>query len=295
MKKTNFSEWDSLLQNDSVYALYFNRLLSIAIAMFEWKNLPPSIDEIEMERMLCERGSVIVFFDDVLSKPYFATYTGTNLLPWTRLPENRVALGFNGAQYSCTNENSVIIFNNVLRTPSIHEIQSASIRLADMQRTIDVNLTAQKTPYIVLAEEKQKTTMKNAFNQIRGNEPVIFGYQNLDLNKIKVLTTNAPFIADKVRLEKSALWTETLSSLGVPVITRNKRERLISGEVASEFSESAVQLSTRLTARKRACKELNAMFGWNVDVDYTSLGDLLTEPFKIESGDNEEKEVSNSE
>ena len=40
---------------------------------------------------------------------------------------------------------------------------------------MDVNIQAQKTPILILAEESQRLTMQNAYMQYDGNEPFIFG------------------------------------------------------------------------------------------------------------------------
>ena len=63
-KKTLFEE--SLITNNLTYVQYLNRLTELAITMFEWKNLPPSVDARYLELHLFETGCMVYFNDDVL-------------------------------------------------------------------------------------------------------------------------------------------------------------------------------------------------------------------------------------
>ena len=47
-------------------------------------------------------------------------------------------------------------------------------KLYNVSRAIDVNINAQKTPLMIVCDEKQKLTMKNVYMQYEGNEPFIF-------------------------------------------------------------------------------------------------------------------------
>ena len=57
---------DSGILNNVTYMQYLNRLTELAISMFEWKNLPPSVDPRYLELHLFETGCMVYFDDDVL-------------------------------------------------------------------------------------------------------------------------------------------------------------------------------------------------------------------------------------
>lgn len=61
-----------------------------------------------------------------------------------RIPITRTAFAQNGYQMKLDQSNSVIIFNNMLHTNSILDVQEMSKRLYEIQRTIDVNVIQQK-------------------------------------------------------------------------------------------------------------------------------------------------------
>jgi hypothetical protein len=141
-------------------------------------------------------------------------------------------------------------------------------RLYEIERTLDVNVKAQKTPVLITCSENQRLTMKNLYMQYDGNEPFIFGDKNLDLNSIKVLKTDAPFLGDQLNMLKREIFNEALTYLGISNINVQKKERMVTDEVTRNMGSIEAQKYTRLNARKDACKKINKMFGLEIDVEY---------------------------
>lgn len=272
--------WESSYMNNRTYLQYYNRLTELAISMFEWKNLPPSIDPRFLELTLYSDGMAIFFKDEVLGELTLQTRIGGNLDVY-RIPKIRTAYATNGYQKQLTDEDSVIIFNNYLHTNSMLDIEMFAKRLYNLERIVDVNVEAQKTPVIIVCDENQRLTMKNLFMQFTGNEPFIFADKGLNTKDIKVLKTDAPFIADKIYSLKTQYWNEALTYLGITNVATDKKERLVTQEVTSNMGGVIACRYPRLQARKDACEKINTMFGTNIDVDYRDTIDELM-------GDNEE-------
>lgn len=247
---------------------YLKRLEEIAINMFEWKNLPYDIDERFLELTLFTQGYAVFFYEEVMER-YLALQAmiGGNLDVY-RVPRRRRAYAVNGYNKELTDADSVLIFNNYLREPSFPTVQLYAQRLYAIERAIDVNVNAQKTPVMILCDESQRLTMRNLYNQYEGNEPFIFGSKALDIQGVTTLKTDAPFIADKLMLLKHQYWNEVLTFLGVENSNTDKRERLITDEVQSNLGAVQAQRFVRLNMRRRACDQINRMFGLNVSVDF---------------------------
>lgn len=260
-------KWESAALNDKTYLDYYYRLTELAINMFEWKNLPPSVDERFLELTLYSTGMAIFFEDEVLSYLALTTTIGGNLDVY-RIPTIRRAYATNGYNRELNNENSVLIFNNFLRQPSMLAIELYARRLYEIERTIDVNVKAQKTPVLIQGTEQQRLTLKNLYMQYDGNEPFIFGDKNLDLQGVKAISTQAPYVADKLEILKRQIWGEALTYLGIENANTEKRERLISDEVTSNLGSVEAQRYTKLNARRQAAKKINEMFGLNIEVDF---------------------------
>ena len=267
-KRKNRDPWSSVYLNDRTYQHYYNRLTELAISMFEWTGLPDSVDPRFLELTLFSDGMAVFFKDDVMDK-YLALQTmiGGNLDVY-RIPITRTAFAQNGYQMKLDPSNSVIIFNNMLHTNSILDVQEMSKRLYEIQRTIDVNVIQQKTPKIITCTENQRLVMKNLYAQYMGNEPFIFGDKNLDLSGIKTLDTTSPYVADKLYELKTLYWNEALTYLGISNVNTVKKERMITDEVQRNLGGTIASRYSRLFMRQQACEQINEMFGLNISVDY---------------------------
>lgn len=264
-KDTMFCE--SALINNRTYLQYYNRLTELAISMFEWKNLPETVDPRYLEMCLFSDGMCVFFNDEVLGFLALQVAIGGQLNVY-RIPIERRAYASNGYQMNLTEENSVIIFNNYLHTNSMLDVEMFSKRLYNLDRAIDVNANAQKTPILIQCDESQRMTMKNLYKQYEGNEPFIFGSKALDVNGLKVLQTGAPYVADKLYELKVQYWNEALTYLGISNINTSKKERMITDEVTRNQGGVVASRYSRLESRRQACRQINNMFGLDIWCDY---------------------------
>lgn len=251
--------WESAALNNATYQQYYNRLTELSTVMFEWKNLPETIDPRYLELTLFANGMSVFFKDEELG--YLALPVAVNG-SWNvyNIPKRRRAYATNRYNRNLDDKNSVIIFNNYTHTNSKLDVEMFSRRLYNMDRAIDININAQKTPIVIQCTEEQRVTMLNLYKQYDGNEPFIFGDTSIDLKGFQVFNTNAPFVADKIRQEKTQTWNEALTYLGISNTNVTKKERLISDEVIRSQGGTIASRYSRLEMRREACKKINDMF-----------------------------------
>ena len=265
-RKTNFEE--SLAMNNYTYMQYAYRLMELSISMFEWKNLPEGIDERFLEMVLFTDGHAVFFKDDELGD-YLALQCLINgKLNVYRIPIKRRAFAVNGYQKQLTDKDSVIIFNNMLHTNSWLDVKMFAKRLYNLDRIIDVNANAQKTPILIKGNEQQRLTLTNLYKEYDGNAPVIFADKSLDMNELQVMSTQAPYVADKIYQLKTQIWNEALTYLGISNVSFQKRERMVSDEVTRSQGGTVASRYSRLNARRKACEQINKMFGLNIECDF---------------------------
>lgn len=185
----------------------------------------------------------------------------------------------NGYLKDLNETNSVIIHNNMLHTNSVEACKMFALRLANIDRTIDVNINAQKTPVLIKSGENERLSMVNLYQQYDGGMPFIFGSDQLNTDNITALRTDAPFVAPQLYELKTNIWNEALTYLGISNVNITKRERLVSDEVNRSQGGSIASKFSRLHERQTAVEKINKMFGTNISVDYreeldTSLDDL---------------------
>ena len=273
-KKTQFDE--SAYLNDVNYIRYFNTLKMIATSSFKYTNMPSSIDVRYLELGLFNRGYMVFFYDEDLEK-YLALNTtlGCELDVYNN-PLSYTAYANNGYQVQLTNKDSVIIYNNYLKQPTLMLCEYFAKRLYDFDSVIDVNVRSQKTPILIACNESEKLAMKNVYMQYDGNQPVIFTYKDfITADNFKVVNTQSPDVADKIYQLKSNIWNEALTQLGITNTTVNKKERLITDEVQRSQGGVFACRNSRLKMREQCINKINEMFNLNIQVEFND--DVLKE------------------
>ena len=266
-RRTNFGE--SAYKNNREYMYYYDRLKNLAISMFKWVNLPDSVDERFLETVLFSDGQAIFFRDEVMGELALQV-GGFGDFDVYKIPRTRRAFAVNGYQRNLTDEDSVIIYNNMIRTNTMSDVEMLAGRMYNLDRIVDVNCNAQKTPVLIRCDQKERLTVTNLYKEYDGNSPVIFGDKNLDISRFDVLRTDAPFVAPSVYQIRQNIWNEAMTYLGINSNTF-KRERMNEQEVANNTGETYANRYTRMNTRKMACKQINEMFGLNVDVEYRDV------------------------
>lgn len=259
---------ESMILNNLTYRQYLNRLTELAISMFEWKNLPDTVDARYLELHLFETGCMVYFKDEVIGDLCLDCIANGRLDVYGNPLLRRAYSGYNNYQKLLKYNNSVIIWNNYLHSNSILDVEMFARRLYNIDRIIDINANAQKTPVLVLGNEKQRLTLLNLYKEYDGNAPFIFGDKNLDINALKALSTNAPYVCDKLYQLKTQIWNEALTYLGISNINIQKKERLITDEVTRNQGGTIASRYSRLETRRQAVEKINDMFGTNIEVNY---------------------------
>lgn len=283
--KTQFAE--SLALNMLSYNEYVDMLVELCISTFTWNGLPETVDERLIELSLYNRGMAVYFKDDVIGDLCLQCLPAGKRDVYG-VPINRKAYSpYNHFQMNLDNTNSVIIFNNLLRKPSFEMVRMYAHRLWDIDRTIDVNVHACKTPILITCDETERMTFENLYKEYDGNAPVIKGTKALNQNNFQVLKTDAPYLADKLYQLKTQIWNEALTKLGIANVNTQKKERLVQDEVGVTTASAVASRLSRKKARQEGADKINRMFGTNITVDFNPDLLMSNESEEDEDGQNE--------
>lgn len=271
--RNNYKFIDSAILNDMTFQDYLDRFTKVALSIFEWVNLPTSMNAMYLEKCLFFYGQATMLKDKdfgfintkCCSNGKINLYgypTSLHCYSYEYQTNRRLYTGINtpiNNEYT----DCILVQNNWERIPTSGTMELFAYRLYEAERTCDVNIKAQKTPVLLLIDENQRLTMENLYNQYNGNRPVIFGDKNnLDSNKIQAISTEAPFVADKIMDYKKEIWNEALTFLGINNIMIDKKERLVTDEANSNNELINLNLQSYLAPRQEACKQFNEKFGF---------------------------------
>lgn len=278
----NYKFTDSMLLNNDTFCDYLDRFKKIALSIFEWVNLPSSMNARYLEQSLyydgmatllqdnkygfintrcCSSGNINIYGLPTKLNCYSYEYSSIRTL-YTGLPKVQ---SDEMLSYMEKNE-CILVGNNWDMLPTCGSMELFAMRLAEAERVCDVNLKAQKTPLIVVMDEKQRLTFENLMSQYDGNQFLIFGDKkslsgsNSVKDSIGSVDTKAPYVIDKISEYKKEIWNEALTFLGINNIMIDKKERLITDEASSNNELINLNLQSMLAPRQEACRQFNEKF-----------------------------------
>lgn len=260
-----FKNFTPEIFNYNTYWDYYKRLRLLALSVFEWINLPISTNERFLEKTLYEDGLACFVNDKTYGIMNTRCTPSAELNHYEQADEYKAySIGYDQT-YSL--DDIVLIYNNYEAYPTDTTIQLFAYRLANVERIIDVNINAQRTPYIIKNSNTTKLTFKNLTKNVEDNVPFLFLDDEIDkFGEIGVLDTKAPYVADKLAAYKKNLWAEALSFLGINNVDTEKKSHLITAEVNSNNQLVSLSAETMLLTRKQACQEFNRKYNMNIDV-----------------------------
>ena len=251
---------DAMLLNNQTYIDYLERLKKIATSMFEWENLPDSMNARYLELTLYYKGQAALLYDNdygfintqACDSGYINIYGLPTLINCYSFSYNQQRNTYvaGSEENSEKDKECILVLNNYMRVPTAATLELFAYRLAELQRTFDVNIKAQRTPVLLRTDQKQLFTLKKMYEEYDGNTPAIFADKNLvNEDALKAIKTDAPFIARELNDAKREIWNEALTFLGVSNLSE-KRERLISSEADSNNELVNLNLQSYLVPRQ---------------------------------------------
>lgn len=252
------------LLNDLTFKTIFDKYKLIAMNAFKWEGLPEGIEERHIERVLFDKGKAIFFRDPAMSYMCLEAQDSMGLNVYGD-PLHYFAVG-NGYYKRYEKEECVIIENNKMKAPTNPFILFYVNKLTEAERTMDVNVKANKTPVIFTCDDKDVLSFKRLFQQVDGNVPAIFADKNLNIDSISSLDTKVRFLGNELMDYKKSVENELLTFLGQNNLPVDKKERLITDEANANNQLIQSFFDLQLEARERACETINELFGLNVSV-----------------------------
>lgn len=274
-----------------------NELYNKTIRAVKWKGLPPSVNTRVLEKNLISKGvcAIVEFEGDIYAmdgtaiEPFNINYEGTRISA-TGNRVNTIVKRFIDENADKTAK-GVLIFDNDLRVPFFTTIQRYAYKIWDIEASIDTNVNAQKVPFALIGDDKDRLTLVSLFNDIKFNVPFIQIDPSLSLENVKPVPINTPFTADKLQQLAKAYRNEFNSKLGLNNIDVQKKEHLLVDEINANNESIDNDVASRLRCRQEGlelCKKLWPDLFANASVDLA----INTAP---DAPDNNDKEDVNNE
>lgn len=268
----------SLKMNNRTYVNYFQRLRGIAQNRVIWDGLPSTVSARYFNQTIFEKGRALLFRDPelgVLGLPF----TGGGSRTVYNQPIERSAYSVTGYHYGCDPNNSVIVYANTEETIPAELCELYALKLYEIDRAIDTNVKAQKTPVLIQCDEKERLTFENLWQQYDGNQAVIFANNRLNADGVKVLSTHSDYKAGDLQTLKERIWNEALAALGVANLSETKRERMIKDEVARSVGGAFAARASVMAAAEEAANQARDVLGIAIEPHFNDFAEgVETDP-----------------
>ena len=255
--------------NDLQCIEIMNKVGNLALSRFKWTGLPSTCNERALEATLFFYGKALFFNDPDLG----FCHTAVELPgPFNIYYESvkRMAYSFEyHKEYD--DKNSVIISANKIRTADCLILYNYCPKITNALRSIDIHTETLKKPFLIACDDQQKKSVMTAINSIQDNEIAVVGRKFSTSSQFDVLNFNLNCYLDQMWANVKNYFAQLFDSLGIRNNFTSKRERSIVSEVEGTDNPVRHVLESELYMRKTACKEINEMFGLNVDVEANEL------------------------
>ena len=278
--------------------MYRRQLMGKCISRFTWEGLPNGIDPRFIETTIFNNGYSVFYYDS-----FFEMFMAMPATIYGPLDIQDNPTGYrvtrNGVYSRDVDASeSVCIWGNQIRVPEIDVVLSYAARLAQIDRTIEIDLLNERNPMIVACSQDQRLTVQNLISKIYDGEPVVWGTENLAVDNLASMIGVFPLnqnagtgaVSSIKHMEsKAKIWGEALTMLGIMNVNSEKRERMVVEEAAGNSGQVLASRESFMKPRQLACEQINEKFGlqisceWAVDdnaapnmEDYLAVQNLAT-------------------
>ena len=262
-----------VLKVQNGFLFYTNYLFEKCCRLFKWDNLPTELPQKEIETRLIMNG-YCGFMED--SCGYLVANGGLSGV--TQYADEFVyftyATPVTKSHTKKIHKDCVIIDNNTLRNSLFEMIERYASLLAHADATLKCVLVNDRKSDTYSTEDRNVAESVNDYLQTiyDGTEKAII--DSSMIQNIQNVANNNKNIDSRIILEtKRNILGDFLEQIGVKY-SNDKKERMITEEINSSNQMLLLNINDMLNSRKKACEEINSIFGLNISVD-------LSEEFKI--------------
>lgn len=306
-------------QEHAIENMYIRLLTDLAASRFKWSNMPEEIDIRFLELTLFYQALSVFYYDGRYDK-YMALRANTNgHLDYQNNPTGFNVIGNNftsvsvsairdtkyfqktengKAEIAQTISQGIPIWANKQRRPDIDIVLIYAKKLANFDRTVEINSSNARMPKVVVTNENMNLTMANISRQVEEGQNNIKVRGNVDLNDIKALDMGVdPLTILNIDIVRDRQWNKCMTLLGIQSSNQDKKERLVSDEVTANGDQTSMMRYVNLNERRAAVDKINKKHGLNIKVEYytdeerAELGFPDTSTPEIKSSEDEDESI----
>ena len=140
-------------------------------------------------------------------------------------------------------------------------------RLQIVEDVIKANLNAQRMPWLLVTSPEDEKAVEELFENVMAGDAACYVPSDA-AEKLKILTSGAPFIVDKLYDYKNALEDELRECLGCDNLgVKNKKEHLITDEIAANDEITKESGDIFFDEIQAFCDRFTETFGFKIHIE----------------------------
>lgn len=264
--------------------MHMRTLTEMCVNRFAWTGLPKNIDVRYLELTLFRYGLSVFYKEDAEKygeKAFMALQGSPSGM--SDMMDRPIAFSLYGNMYtgkSVKASECVPIWSNYMHIPDTDIVEVYATKLADIDRTLEINGKSARRSKIIAVKETQRLSVQNIIRQLDEGNPVIEvnsepgGY---DTNQIQGFDLGVePDTLERLHIYRTRIYGEVLSMLGIDNANQDKKERMVSSEVDANNGQVLSMRAVNLNARQIAAKQISEMYDLDVKVSYHVDSDIPT-------------------
>lgn len=263
--------------------MYTRILIELCANRFRWTGLPASVDVRYMELTILYSGLSIFYFDEKYGR--FLAMRGAPS-GQRNFQDEPIAFtiprrDYTGIGGDVKADRAVPIWGNYLQYPDLDVITVFAQRLAQIDRTIEINTMQARRPRILAGNKNQRHSLQMVNNQIDEGQAYIGLNNSIDPSQIQALDLGVnPQLIEQNHIARGRVWNQAMALLGINNANQDKKERLVADEVAANDEQVSAMKAVSLNARQHAAEEINRMFDGSEE--HARITGYRGEPLNVE-------------
>lgn len=284
---------DELNENFELYNLmyinHYNYLINIISSLFTWEGLPETVDGKKYRSSFFEMLLVTNGFCAIADTPEYGMVIAPCVVDGVRdiVGEPRSVKLYPSYQQGAMDfpvldimsDKFVFCRNDNTETGLLPLVKEAATCLTNVKMSMIANANQQKFPTLICGKRTSKYEIVILKNKVDSFDQYVMVTDDtgLDLDAIKTLNVDKPFVADKLQDTYDDILNNFFMRIGINSIPNAKKERLLKDEVNA--NNQAVQAAGDIMCRNREeiCEAARRIFGLDMSFQRnTDLADSLT-------------------
>lgn len=283
------------IDNQRIFHYYKSRLCSLALSQFiwDWGDIETT-DRLFFEKKLLFEGKACLIKPEGSDMWLSLGYDSDGTLDVYGYPTKIRGVGYNSANIEGTDW--MVLYDNATKQSLMEGIDLYARLLWEQHMTYRSNLKHQNIPYMVTGTKNQELSFRDFFMKKFAFQPYFLFKRKEDVEAFKVEKTDVPYLGKEMLECLKVIWSEAISQLGIcPSGSIDKKERLITDEVAFDKEEYIIARNTRELMRKEFCVKFNKKFGTNISVHMATIDTSLPMDMAMEELDRQSNQDTNAE